>query len=371
MESPAVVSADVSNSSSEVNLTIQRLDGGEPLLVNLPSSSTLKELKLAVADVVSSGPFNFRLLAEDGTVLTSLPHDSTLSDMRLADGDAITLVIESARDYSKIVGPETVIKSGQYPNGILIDQEGRLYVSHYFGELKVYSSDLKHVLCGTRTQTHPRQMACAPAGELLVAFSSSIHVLDPTTLKRVRQFGSGDLKAATGIAVDGDLAYVSDARECCLHVYRFSDGTLLRTHRPGLKNPQAIAVVDGRLLAVADRGNDRVLLLNIDTLEVHSQLPAESAPARQRLSHPNDVIVDSAGNLLVMDTGNERIAVFEEDGSFVTSMMDGFFKDHGNTFSYMFYNCMTGAIAVSNNDEHCITVFSPIFAEDCPLSAWS
>merc|ERR1712137_1416662 len=118
--------------------------------------------------------------------------------------------------------------------------------------------------------------------------------------------------------------------------------------------PCGMEIIDDRLLAIADRRNNKVQLLNLDGSHV-------ADIGAGHLKQPNDVAVDPDGNLLVMDTLSERIAVFREDGTFVASVMPGWFKNHGNTFSYLAYNHVTGPIAVSNNDEHCIAVMSSLF----------
>lgn len=361
MDSPAEPSSDEACADAVVSFSIQRLGAHPPFVVSLPLGSTLGDLKEGAAKTVEVGPFAFKFITADCSVLTD-DLDKKLDELGLHDGATLTMITESARDYSKITSPERVLKTGQYPNGIFIDKDGNLYATHYYGELKVYNSkfqELRH----SRTKHHPRQATMAPSGELVIAFDDGVHVFNTMTLEELRHFGNFP---ATGVAVEGGLVYASNRRGS-VNVYRF-DGEFVGSYSPGLNNPQALAVVEGRLLAVADRGNDRILLLNIETLEVESQLPPVGAPSKQHLSQPNDVIADSAGNLLVMDTGNERIAVFRADGTFVGSALDGFFKNHGNTYSYLSYNSATGAFAVSNNDEHCITVFSPIFKEEAEQS---
>lgn len=163
---------------------------------------------------------------------------------------------------------------------------------------------------------------------------------------------------ASGVAAFGDRLFVADGYDRAVHMFGFADGSALgklasSTTGHEFVMPAGIALLDDRLLAVADRGADIVHLLSLDTLEVVRQIGAG------RLKEPNDVVVDTGGNLLVMDTGNERIAVFKEDGSFVCGVMSGFFKDHGNTFSYLACDHDTGRIVVSNNDEHKVVVLAP------------
>lgn len=62
---------------------------------------------------------------------------------------------------------------------------------------------------------------------------------------------------------------------------------------------------DGSLLFVADNGNDRIVVLDPLTLEHRATL------GEGLVSAPHDVCFDRDGRLLVADTGNNRIAVFE------------------------------------------------------------
>jgi sugar lactone lactonase YvrE len=269
------------------------------------------------------------------------------------------MVTECCRDYSRITGPEKVLKTVKHPSGSHVDAECNLYISHYYGQLKKYDQNFECALEVKMNCSNPWQMACAPTGELLLAFGRrGIHVYNPDTLELIRKIE--DVRCQ-GVAATSEYIYAACTDEKAIKVLRLSDGAEIATHTPGLKSPQGLAVVDDRLLAVADRGNNRVLLLELDTFEVRQTLPPDFAPEHQRLSKPNDVVVDSAGNLLVMDVGHERIAVFREDGTFVTSVMQGFFKNHGNTYPYVVHNPITGAILASNDDEHCVTIFSPIF----------
>eukprot|EP00929_Paragymnodinium_shiwhaense_P011124 TRINITY_DN11650_c0_g1_i2.p1 TRINITY_DN11650_c0_g1~~TRINITY_DN11650_c0_g1_i2.p1 ORF type:complete len:294 (-),score=20.66 TRINITY_DN11650_c0_g1_i2:69-950(-) len=283
--------------------------------------------------------------------------DMKLKELQVDDGATLTMMTASARDYEKITCPEKVLKTANYPNGVAIDDTGHIYVTHYFGELQVYDTTYKLVRT-TNNRDTGRQMTFSPSGDLLVAFSDGVRVFEAATLTEKRRLSGF---SANGVAVHEDHVYCA-AGEGTIRVFRLSDGTHIKTVRPPCSGqPQGLAVVDGRLLVVADRANNRILLLDIHSLDVHAQLPKTGAAKNANLSLPNDVVVDSAGNLLVMDTGNERIAVYGEDGTFLASVMQGFFKNHGNTFSYMFYNHLTGAIVVSSNDEHCITILPPIF----------
>lgn len=65
---------------------------------------------------------------------------------------------------------------------------------------------------------------------------------------------------------------------------------------------------DGRALFVSDVGNDRIVLLNPQTLA-----PVATFGAGE-LSGPHDIDFDAAGRVLVADTQNNRVAVFALEG---------------------------------------------------------
>ena len=65
---------------------------------------------------------------------------------------------------------------------------------------------------------------------------------------------------------------------------------------------------DQRYLYVADNGNDRIAVLDPDSLKLLGSFGLDE------LNEPHDVVFDGAGRLLVADTGGSRIAIYEVDG---------------------------------------------------------
>ncbi len=65
---------------------------------------------------------------------------------------------------------------------------------------------------------------------------------------------------------------------------------------------------DGKALYVADNANDRIVVLDPETLK------ELGAFAQDEVAEPHDVAFDATGRLLVADTGNSRIAIFAVDG---------------------------------------------------------
>ena len=80
---------------------------------------------------------------------------------------------------------------------------------------------------------------------------------------------------------------------------------------PVLSNPHDIELSsDGKLLYVSDLGNDRVAVLDSDTLKL-----VGSFGEADDLAAPHDVDLGPGGKLYVADTGNDRIVVYEIDGA--------------------------------------------------------
>ena len=76
-----------------------------------------------------------------------------------------------------------------------------------------------------------------------------------------------------------------------------------------LGNPHDIVLSpNGQKLYVADNGKDRIVVLDATSLKQLGVFGAEE------VSQPHDVVFDRQGRLLVADTGNSRIAIFQVSG---------------------------------------------------------
>ncbi len=65
---------------------------------------------------------------------------------------------------------------------------------------------------------------------------------------------------------------------------------------------------DQRYLYVADNNNDRIAVLDAESLVLLGSF------ADGEVSEPHDVVFDTSGRLLVADTGNSRVAIYEVSG---------------------------------------------------------
>lgn len=86
--------------------------------------------------------------------------------------------------------------------------------------------------------------------------------------------------------------------------------TQLAEFADGLSQPHDAAFSpDGRLIYLTDMRNSRVQVLEAMTLK-----PVGSFGSGE-LSYPHDAEFDAAGRLLVADTGNDRVAIYEVKGA--------------------------------------------------------
>jgi len=343
--------------------------GADLTSVSAPITSTVGELRNAIdAQAGAKAKYAYTLMTESGDILGDVT--ATLASEKIEDESTITLAWQTFRDYAKITEFERVLKpTPEYPNGVHVTSEGDLYVAYYWGEVEVYGPDwkLRHTfkLSGTgQANTAPSQLALTADGDLLVAIRSPGRVLvfDPVAGKLKSTLSLPGPSSASGLAILGDRVFVSDSRKNRILELSLKSGGVTRT-ADGVRGPQGMSVVDERLLAVADRESNVVRLFSLFENDV-ATLKEVQEIGKGDLRLPNDVAVDSGGNLLVMDTANERVAAFRQDGTFMASIMPGWFKNHGNTYSYLACNNSTGAIAVSNNDEHCIAVMTPLWSTD-------
>lgn len=130
-----------------------------------------------------------------------------------------------------------------------------------------------------------------------------------------RSFGGftesgGGLRDPKGLCVDwaGEI-FVADSRNDRVVVFDSFGNRLRSIGQKVLQEPSGVAVGRNGLVYVANAGNNSLAVLDS---EGHLLLEYKgTAPGLPTLSKPTDLKLDSEGRLLVVDSGNSRVVIFE------------------------------------------------------------
>lgn len=172
------------------------------------------------------------------------------------------------------------------PNGMAVDSKGQLYVADSkVGAIFIFNTETREV-------------------ELL---KNKLH---------------GHFQRIIGLAIDDDdRLFVSDP--ALRHVLVFD-----KNHKAtdvitdSMAEPSELAIdTQNRLLYVSDVELDQVLVFDVDSLKLLRKIGTtghkHELTGPGDLAKPTGVAVDKDGNLYVCDTLNDRIEVFDADGSFI------------------------------------------------------
>ena len=186
-------------------------------------------------------------------------------------------------------------------------------------------------------ENEPQDLAFDATGNrLLIAEGPNqvVQIVDGTSFTLLATLGvagvsgsdAGHFSNPGGVAIDpaSNRILVADTGNDRVQLFDATSfalvGTLGQTGTPGadnahLSNPTGVAIdsANGRIL-VADTGNDRVQLFDANSLALIGTIGVAGTPGADNghLSAPQAAVLDPAsGYLLVADTGNGRIQVFD------------------------------------------------------------
>ncbi len=263
------------------------------------------------------------------------------------------------------------------PGGIAIGPEGAAYVAdsgnnriavfspegvflRAFGEGVVDGAEAPQV-CTTATSclpgkasaaaggmSAPEDVAFGPGGELYVADrnNSRIDVYTPEGAF-LRSFGEGELAEPEGLGSgsDGEL-YVADTGSDRVVVFMSSGGFVRAFGTSGegageIDGPHDVVTSAAEQLAVSDGGNNRIDVFTVGGIflrafgaGVNAGLgggdictaeceKGEASDASGGLVNPSALTLDTAGDLYVADSGNNRVAEFTFAGTFIRAFGEG------------------------------------------------
>ena len=171
---------------------------------------------------------------------------------------------------------------------------------------------------------YPYGVAVGSTGDIFITHPSGILVQQPDgSTRTIGSGGSGpcQFSNARGIALSGDVMYVSDLSQRRIQKVRTSGEFVAYLGEGQLSNPTGLTLdTDGRIY-VAEHGNNRVSVFEACGSFVRN-IPG-STDQQNHLKQPYGLTFDHHGNLHVASLGTGSIVVYTPEGQFVEEYGQG------------------------------------------------
>jgi uncharacterized protein (TIGR03437 family) len=272
--------------------------------------------------------------------------DSANFVVRKVSGETITTV--AGNGYGGFLGdggPAT-LATLSYPSGVASDSAGNLYIADYYrGRIRKVSGGTISTVAGNGQDGFagdggPGFSAALNYPSRVVADTSgNIYIADQLN-NRVRKLSSGTITTVAGSGTEGFSGDASPATSASLNY------------------PWGVAVDSSGNLYIADDFNNRIRKVSagkITTVAGNGNygFSGDGGPATSSsLSNPQDVAVDSSGNLYIADLWNQRIRKVTPNGLITTVAGNGtagFSGDGGPATSASLNHPASVAIDVAGN----------------------
>lgn len=168
----------------------------------------------------------------------------------------------------------------------------------------------------------PHDVVLSPDGRFLYVAdlgNDSVKVLDPKTLKTLGVIGEEDLDSPHDVAFDeAGRLLVADSGNDAVVVYKVSgvEAQRLATWKGEMFSPEGVAPAGAGRVFVTDTGGGGVLRFEGG----RTALRRENDGAGGDYNRPHDVLVDRQGQVLVVDSGNDRIQILDQDLTLLRSL---------------------------------------------------
>ena len=270
--------------------------------------------------------------------------DTNNARIRMVAGGTITTVAGIGTNGFSGDGGSATSASISLPFGIAVDTLGSLYITDYLnGRIRKVSGGTITTIVGTGNPGFSGDGGPATSAQLsnpqglAVDASGNIYIADRTN-ERIRKVSGGTI---TTVAGTGKLGFYGDGGPA-------SSATL---------DPGGVAVDSNGNVYVADTDNNRLRKLSGGTLTTVAgngafQFSGDGGPASSAsLQLPTATAVDSAGNVYIADTANNRIR--KVSGGIITTIAgngnQGFSGDGGPATSASLYLPNGVAVDSGNN----------------------
>jgi DNA-binding beta-propeller fold protein YncE len=183
----------------------------------------------------------------------------------------------------------------------------------------------------------PINAACDAQGNLYVTDTEREQVLvfGPDDQPLV-PFGRKDEMKPCGIAIVGELLYLTDLKNHQVRVYRLSDRSLVRTiprddddGKGRLYSPVSVVVDPKGKVYVADPGAFCVQVYDAEGHHLRSLGRKGTGPGQ--FARPRGMALDREGRLYVVDAATQRVQLFDSEGNLLIFLGDPSIEGPGST----------------------------------------
>lgn len=214
------------------------------------------------------------------------------------------------------------------PRAVEIDSDGNVYIIDRTGRVQVFNRDLSFkfsFVLPDYSKGTPTGFCISPDKRIFIADThySRILVFD-TSGNLIHSFGEygeqdGKMIYPTDVAIDKDgNIYVSEYGKNARIIKFSKDFVFLKewggngTEKGKFQRPMALAIDTRDRLLVCDSCNHRIQVFDLEGNFITSFGSIGKAPGQ--LKYPYDIAVDADGNIYVCEYGNCRIQKFSPDG---------------------------------------------------------
>lgn len=301
------------------------------------------EITLKVAEVIDykTGVYDIKLAPKLGTYTVS----KVVADGKEVEGSS-NFSFTIRRDYT--AAKEGQVFSNDFKGvwGVSVDNLDNVYVvdtDHH--NVKVYNQEkalIRTIICAQQgsNMPYPRGVAVKDGGvEIAVVCNNHGKIQlygpgsDPELIVGNPGHGPEDLCKPRGICFGPkEELIVVDSDNHRVQIMTIKENKVAKVQNLGSKGAKvnqfffpAFVARQGDRLVVTDCDNNRVVQMKVDG----SQFSSFGTQGNKdgAMSRPTGVAVDSFGNIIIAEMGNNRVQVFDNKGVFITAIGVNILKD--------------------------------------------